>query len=549
MSVEKKLIYGRDARRGVLSGILKCGRAVSSTFGPMGRQSVVYKGSVPYMTRDGAKTVLAVSFSDELENIGASLTKEVCSRANYSNGDGSSTVVILSSALCRKAEELLDDGMDINVLVDGFRRASSDVIAELDGMGIPVSGDDDLRRIALVSAHGDDEVADTVVRAFSGLGENGIVAIADSLSRKGKTDVVFTTGCEFERGFLSSQSVNTKNDTCEVRDPLILLVWKPVESFETVVPFLQHAQNLERPIVVIAPDFDDSVVAGFNGNLSKKTLQGSMILAPGVSKVDVKDRMRDLNVLLGGRILYEDVEVDGFDMSKDFGTCGQMIIHANKTEVVDPAMDPERFAKHVAELKVKINKDDVDEAYTEFEIEKIKSRIAHMEGGVATIKVGGLTSMELEEKKDRYEDAVNSVRAVMAEGMIPGGGSSLLRISNELETRAGTENWRNAYLGFLDAMKEPFRVLVRSTGLSVERVTLDILRDPRPGVGFDARNMGVVDMKEEGIMDSLKVIKNDVMYSSSMAETYATLDVAIVSDLGSLSVRPVDPVLQNHFGM
>jgi len=544
VGIEKKMIYGRDARKAVLSGILKCGRAVASTFGPRGRQSVVYKGSSPYMTRDGMKTVQAISFRDELENIGACLMKEVCTRANFSNGDGSSTVVIIAAALCKKAEDLLDGGMDINVLVKGFREAAHDVMGSIDSKKFPVKGDDDLRRVALISAHGDDEVADLVVKAFTGIGENGVVAIADSLSRKGKSDVIFSTGCDFERGFLSSQSVNTKSDTCDVLDPLVLLISKPVEAFEDVIPFLQYAQSNERPVVMIAPDFDDSVVAGFNGNLSKKALSGAMILSPGVSKQDVKERMRDLNVLLGGRILHEDVETDQFDMTSDFGGCGQMIVHANKTEVIDPKTDRKKFEDHAAELKAKIEKDDVDEAYTEFEIEKIKSRIAHMEGGVATIKVGGLTTMEVEEKKDRYEDAVNAVRAVLKEGMVLGGGTCLLKIALELEKLRSDP----AYCGFIDAVKEPFRVLVRSTGRSVESVMLEILGDPGSQKGFDAREMRTCDLYEAGIMDSLKVIKNDVMYASSVAETYATLDVAIVSDLGSVSIKPVDPAFQEFFG-
>jgi chaperonin GroEL len=548
MGVEKRIVYGRDARRGILNGILKSGRAVTSTFGPKGRLSVVYKGSTPYTTRDGAKTIQAISFRDELENIGASLMKEVCTKANYSNGDGSTTVVILASTLCETAERLLDDGLDVNVIVKEFKTALEDVLSKVESQRIPVGGEADLKKIALISAHGDDDIASTVIKAFTGIGEDGIVALADSLSRKGKSDVVFSTGCDFERGFLSSASVNTKSDTCELKDPLVLVTSKPVDSFETIIPFLQYAQDKEQPIVFIAPDFDDSAVAGFVGNLSKKTLQGAMILAPGTSKSDIKDRIRDLNVLLGGRVLGDDVEIDQFSMKDDFGRCDQIIVHAGKTEIIEPNTDEAKFAEHVAALKVKIELDDVDEAYTEFEIEKIKSRIAHMEGGVATIKVGGLTQMELDEKKDRYEDAINAVRAVIKEGMVPGGGVALLRSAFELDTGVfkGT-----AYNAFLDAIKEPFRALVRSAGCSVENAIISVLSPKNKKgsvIGFDASDATVKDISAVGIMDAAKVIKNDLIYAESVAETFTTLDVAIISDLGSLSMRPVDESFQDYFG-
>jgi chaperonin GroEL len=542
LSTEKILIYGHEARKRILSGILKCGRAVTSTFGPKGRLSVVWKGSAPYTTRDGMRTVQAISFRDELENIGASLMKEVCTKANYSNGDGSTTVVILSSEMCKTAEELMADGVDVNEIVKQFKKALGDVLEKVSEGSIPVKGDEDLRKIALVSSHGDEEIADIVVRAFTGIGEDGIVAIADSLSRKGKSDVVFSTGCDFERGFLSSQSVNTKSDTCELKSPLVLIDSKPIDSFESIVPFLQDAERKSRPIIIIAPDFDESSVAGFNSNLSKKAIQGAMILAPGVSKQDVKERLRDLSVLLGAKILHEDVEVDRFDLEKDWGNCEEMIIHPNKTEIVEPATDEEEYERHKAELKAKIEKDDVDEAYTEFEIEKIKSRIAHMEGGVATIKVGGLTQMELDEKKDRYEDAVNAVRAVLKEGMVQGGGTALLRASIDLESKSSNR----AYRAFLDSIKEPFRALVRSAGTSVERAMVEVLRDER--IGFNADTEQFEHLQESGIMDSLKVIRNDLLYAESVAETFATLDVAIISDLGSLSVRPVDESFQDYFG-
>jgi chaperonin GroEL len=546
MGIEKKLVFGHEARDKILNGIEKCGRTVAATFGPRGRLSVVYKGSIPYTTRDGAKTIQSISFKDELENIGASLIKEASTKANSQNGDGSTTVAILTLALCNRANELLKSGIDINQIIKDFERAKTDVLKSLEKYREPIKGEDDIRRVALISAHGDEEIADTVTKAFIGLGENGVVAVADSLSRRGKSDVIFSTGCDFERGFLSGQSVNTKSDTCDLMDPLVLLSSKPFTKFEDMTIYLQYANEKNLPIVFIAPDFDESCLAGFNGNLSKKAIQGAMIYTPGVSKSDINDRLRDLAVVLNAHILHEDIEPDKFKLNEHFGRCDQMIIHAGKTEIIGPHTNENDLEKHIIELKTKIELDDVDEAYSEFEIEKIKERLAHMSGGVATIKVGAMTQMELDEKKDRYDDAVNAVRAVLKEGTIPGAGTPLL-----LEGIDQHSNETPSYKAYLDAITVPARLLIKSSGANPEKTILEIIKKSKNDniYGWDAREGSLIVLRLRGILDSYKVIRNDLIYATSVAITFATIDVAIISDLGSLSIKPADEVLQtDYFG-
>ena len=552
MALEKKLIYGFQARTGILNGIRKCGRAVSSTFGPKGKLYVVWKGTTPYSSRDGMKCLQSITFRDELENIGASLMKEASTKANLQNGDGSTTVALLTAALCEEANSLMSQGVDQNDVRLGFNTALEDVITEISKMKVESNDEDSIRKVARVSSHGDDEIADIVTKAFMGIGDNGVVAVTDSLSRKGKSDVVFSTGCDFEGGFLSRLSVNTKSDTFELNRPLVLISSKKWEAFEDLVPFLQHAQTNDRSIVLVAPDYADSCVAGFNGNLSKKSLSGAMIYTPGVNKNDVNDRARDLAVLLGAKILHEDVVVDEWKFDEHFGGCERMIISSRKTEVIEPDTDEEEFKKHVEELKAKITLDDVDEAYSEFEIEKIKERLAHMEGGVATIKVGALTQVDLDEKKDRYDDAVNAVRASIQEGVIPGGGSALLQASFTLEDSKRKMNTGSklSYEAFLHAVMSPFKVLVSSCGKTPEWAMMKVSKSKKDTVGFDARNEEVVDMIEKGIVDSLKIVMNDLRYATSVAETFMLIDVAIISDLGSVSIKNIDEALRgdDYFG-
>ena len=266
LALEKKLSYGYQARSKILNGILKCGKAVSSTFGPKGKLYVVWKGTTPYSSRDGMKCLQSITFKDELENIGAALMKEASTKANLQNGDGSTTVALLTAAMCKEANHLINQGMDHNDVQAGFRQALSDVIDSLSRLKTDADTENVMRQVAMVASHGDEDITDNVIKAFTGIGEDGVITIQDSLSRQGKSDVVFSTGCDFESGFLSGLSVNTKQDTCELLDPLIVISSKKWESFEDMVPFLQHAQKNDRAIAFIAPDYDESCVAGFNGN-------------------------------------------------------------------------------------------------------------------------------------------------------------------------------------------------------------------------------------------------------------------------------------------
>jgi len=540
--INKKILFGQKVREKILSGILKVGKAAAATYGPKGRISVQWNGAQIFTTKDGIKTIQKITFGDELENIGASLIKEACSKANYQSGDGSTCTGILTYLLCKKANDLLNTGIDINTLKEGYDIALDHTVRLIQNYKIPIKDEQDLYNIAKVSANGDDEIAANITKAFSSIGEDGIVSISDSLSRQGKSEVVFYTGCDFDKGFISSKCVNTKNDTCELEDPLILLSRNSFNKFEEIVPYIQYANSVEMPIVIIAPDFDETCSAGFYDNVTKNRIKGSLIFAPGISKEAIHERLRDLAVLLNAQILGEDVDEEKYDLNVHSGSCEKIIIHKNKTEIINPKTNEQRFQDYIKILKAKIDLDDANEAYTEFEIESIKERIAHMVGGVAVIKVGALTQMDLDEKKDRYEDAISAVKAAIKEGIVPGAGTTLLRIGTELyATKAYNKEIEKVIKAFCDAITEPAKILIRSAGNLPEKIIPTILK--KKNYGYDSRSEKVVDLLFAGIIDPAKVIRNAITYATNVAKMFASIDVAVISDLKNVSIDPLDPLL------
>jgi chaperonin GroEL len=551
MAVEKKLLFGNDARSKILAGITKCAKVVQKTYGPNGHSTVVYKGTTPFITKDGIHTLESISFRDELENIGASLIKEASKRANYLNGDGSSATAILTALLCGSANRLINLGLDTADIRDGFRIALEDVLSRIDTVKTPIASEDAIRNIARISANNDDEIASFITRAFTQLGDNGVVVIADSMSRLGKTDITFSTGCNIESGYVSSKCVNTTNDTCELQHPLVLISIEPLRTFEEITPFLQYAQAAKQPLVILAPDFEEVVSAGFENEIVTKHIEGSLILAPGSSRPAIKTQLQDIATLLNAQILGLDTTIDAFSFESSFGTCERLVLHPRKTEIVGPDTDVVRLDEYIKALQERTTLDAVDEALSEYEAETIKERIARLTGGIATIYVGSRTSIELGEKKDRYEDAVNAVRAALAEGIVPGAGTAFLRIGSDLIDEyiheECKESVKTAAIALLDTIGTLSRILIKSAGLSPDKTVPQILATDNFSTGFNGVTRNVEDLYEAGVVDPVKVVKNSLLYAENVAESFMSIDCAIISDLGALSIEKGDTVLMDEY--
>jgi chaperonin GroEL len=450
----------------------------------------------------------------------------------------------LTTELCCTAQKLLNLGIDINILWDGFKKAKEFVLEELKKYKHSISNENDIYNIAKISANNDEEIAKVIAEAFNKIGDNGIVSIADSLSRVGETSVKISSGIEFDRGFLSSISVNSSNDQAIFEEPAIILSSKVVNDVEKFTILLQNLIIKRIPIVIIAPDFDDEFLAWFREQMSKKTISGALILAPGVSKESINTNLIDFSIMMGGKIAYQDADLEDFDITKDICSCERIIITKGKTTVIAPEIDQERFDKHIENLQAKVTASSSEYAYSEYEIETIKERIARMTGGVATILVGALTTPELGEKKDRYEDAVNAVRATITDGYVIGAGSPLLKISYLMPKENYSLPVIAAIKEYLKAIRKPAKLLIESASDDPESIIPEILKNTI-NFGYNAKTEKVEDLLESGIIDPYKVVVNSLIYATNVAEAFMKIDAAIISDVPNLTIEPIDSILQD----
>jgi chaperonin GroEL len=546
MSAGKIILKDKKCRDGILNGIIETASVVSSTYGPRGKTVAYEKGGSFKITKDGLSVAKEIKFSNEQKNFAASLIKEAASYANFSNGDGSTNVTILTAELCREVNNLLNQGIDINDIRDGFKRGRDFVLSELSKFKKEIQSEKDFFNIAKISANNDEEIAKYITEAFNGIGDNGIVSIGTSQSRQGITSVIFTTGFEFDRGFISSKCVNSTNDQCILNDPKILLSLKPLNEVENLKPIVTYCEKNRLPLIIIAPNFDEEVMAFFNEILARKVIQGSLILSPGTDKISIENKLNDLAISINAKILGQDVDFSTFDVEKDFGLCKKIIIQKSKTTIIDCICDQDKFDNYIKLLEARTVLDSAEKAYSEYEIESIKERIARMTGGIATILVGALTEIELSEKRDRYEDAVNAVRNTIKDGYIPGASIPLLRISYLDSAKYSLDSQHPgqwfSLKAYLKALRKPSKLLISSTGDDPENIIPEILKENN-NFGYDAKQAKIVDLLEAGIIDPYKIIYNNILYATNIAEQFLSINSIIISDVQNMDIKPLDEIL------
>jgi len=545
MAAGKKILRKSIARGKLLEGINDVAEVVASTYGPRGRTVAFDKGTQVRMTKDGITVAKEIKFTDEIKNLGAMMIKETAGKSNFMSGDGSTGTTILCAGLCSQAHKLLNQGIDINDLRKGYESAKDLVLKELEPFKLDIKDDDDIFNIAKISANNDEEIAKYITEAFTTIGDNGIVSIADSMSKKGITSVNISSGLEFDRGFLSSLSVNAANDQCILNEPKILLSSEIVNEVEPLILIAQPLQLSKSPLIIIAPDFTDEVLSWFREMLSKKTIIGSLVLAPGVSKNDINDKLIDLSLLLNAKILGQDFSINEYNDSY-LGSAEQVIITKGKTTILNAHSDEKEFNRHIELLKAKVDCNSTEIGYSEFEIETVKERIAKMTGGVATIYIGALTNTELGEKKDRYEDAVNAVRSALKNGYLPGAGTILMRISYTCKwPEELTPPQLLAFKAFMKSLRMPCKLLIQSAGADPEIIINELLLEKDNGHGFNAKTGKISNLFDDGILDSYDIINNSVIYASNMALSFMSIDSIIASDIPGLTIDSLDEVLND----
>lgn len=539
----KTIIRGQRARDLLNNGIQLAGDVVASTFGPRGRTVMYNKGTNAISTKDGISALKAIAFTDEALDNGLKILKEGTDKANMHSGDGSTSTTILSKTLCNEANSLLKQGIDINDLRVAFRKAKDDVLSQLETYKNEIEDEETIKNIALVSANGDEEIASFVTEAFTSIGDGGLVSYADSMSRTGKTAIEIKQGLQIEKGYISSKCVNSTNDQCILKDAKIILFNKPVEADSTEAFSLMLQSLKGKQVLVVAPDYDDEVFSMYIKGYAQNGY--AFIKAPGMTRESIEANVMDIAVLTSGKIIGLDKELEEFNTMHDCGEAASIVISKNETIITDPNTNQEEFDKHIEMLKsFTEGEEDVVHGKSPYQIDAIKERIAKLTGGIATIYIGALTSIELSEKKDRYDDAINAVRNSLSEGYLIGAGTSLLQISYNKISEACkdmTIPQQTAYKAYMKAIRAPAKALILSAGEDTEVIIPEILKDKH--LGFNARTATVERIMDIGIVDPYVVAKNSIIYSENTVEQFMSIDTLIVSDVKNMSIEALDDVV------
>ena len=529
-----------EARQAMLEGMRIAVGVVVDTFGPRGKVFAYNNGTNTILSKDGVTALKKIKLSNELKDMGVKFVTEASDKANYHNGDGSSTTAILTYAMCEAMNKLINQGFDINLIRTCITEIRDFIFSLLTNFKCNIDDEKQIHDIAFISANGDEEMANLITQAFTSIGDKGLVSYADSQSRYGESSLVLSKGCEIGKGYISSKCVNSANDQAIFEDVYVAIFRDVVEDLEHFKMFIQlmHGHNL----LVIAPDYSDEVAAFYTNTAAKDN--NVFIRTPGYSRESIQRENEDLAVIFNTQIIGEDIQLEEMSYDK-CGHAESIVATKNSVVVTEPSTDKNRKKEYVDTLQGLIDHQDPTHALSSDEITNIKSRIAKLEGGIATIYVGALSNQELSERKDRVDDALNAVRNALNGGFVVGGGTTLYRIAEGDEYSKLLENTTSdkkvVYDALMQAIKMPLKILVHSASCSYEKVAIELHEDKN--FGFNARTGKVENLIEQGIVDPYNIVKNAVLYATNMTTQFVSVADAIISDVKNLSIEPLDEVI------
>lgn len=535
-----------EARQAMLEGMRIAVGVVVDTFGPRGKVFAYNNGTNTILSKDGVTALKKIKLSNELKDMGVKFVTEASDKANYHNGDGSSTTAILTYAMCEAMNKLINQGFDINLIRTCITEIRDFIFSLLTNFKCDIDDEKQIHDIAFISANGDEEMANLITQAFTSIGDKGLVSYADSQSRYGESSLVLSKGCEIGKGYISSKCVNSANDQAIFEDVYVAIFRDAVEDLEHFKMFIQlmHGHNL----LVIAPDYSDEVAAFYTNTAAKDN--NVFIRTPGYSRESIQRENEDLAVIFNTQIIGEDIQLEEMSYDK-CGHAESIVATKNNVVVTEPSTDKNRKKEYVDTLQGLIDHQDPTHALSSDEITNIKSRIAKLEGGIATIYVGALSNQELSERKDRVDDALNAVRNALNGGFVVGGGTTLYRIAEGDEYSKLLENTTSdkkvVYDALMQAIKMPLKILVHSASCSYEKVAIELHEDKN--FGFNARTGKVENLIKQGIVDPFNIVKNAVLYATNMTTQFVSVADAIISDVKNLSIEPLDEVIDPGRGV
>ena len=521
----KDLKFGTDSRDRMLRGVNTLANAVKVTLGPKGRNVVIDKSyGAPRITKDGVTVAKEIQLSDPFENMGAQLVKDVASRTNDEAGDGTTTATVLAQAIVKEGMKSVAAGMNPMDLKRGIDKAVTAVVAEVKSMSRPVGDTAEIAKVGSISANGEAAIGQQIADAMAKVGNEGVITVEENKGLETETDVV--EGMQFDRGYLSPYFVTDPTKmTANLEDCVILLHEKKLTSLAPMVPLLEAVMQADKQLLVIAEDIDGEALATLVVNKLRGGLKVAGVKAPGFGDRR-KAMLEDLAILTGGQVISEELGIKLESVTMDMlGDAKKITITKDTTTVIDGAGDKDAIAARVTQTRAQI-----EETTSDYDKEKLQERLAKLAGGVAVIKVGGATEIEVKERKDRVDDALNATRAAVEEGVVPGGGVALVHAGKVLEGLKGDNADQAAGIAIIrKALQAPLRQIAENAGVDGSVVAGKIVENTSKTFGYDAQSEQYGDMLKAGVIDPTKVVRIALEYAASVAGLLITTE-AMVAD-------------------
>ena len=519
----KEVNFGDDARHKMLAGVNILANAVKVTLGPKGRNVVLEKSfGAPTITKDGVSVAKEIELSDKFENMGAQMVKEVSSQTSDVAGDGTTTATVLAQAMVREGLKAVAAGMNPMDLKRGIDKAVTAAVEQLRDLSKPCETDSQIAQVGTISANSDSNIGNIIAEAMGKVGKEGVITVEEGSALENELDVV--EGMQFDRGYLSPYFINNQeNQNVDLEDPYVLLFDKKISNIRDLLPVLEAVAKASKPLLIIAEDVEGEALATLVVNTMRGIVKVAAVKAPGFGDRR-KAMLQDIAILTGATVISEEV---GLSLEKatlnELGTAKRILITKEETTIIDGAGDEADIKARVEQIRAQI-----EETSSDYDREKLQERLAKLAGGVAVIKVGAATEVEMKEKKARVEDALHATRAAVEEGIVPGGGVALVRALKAIDVKGDNHDQDVGISLARRAMEEPLRQIVANAG-DEPSVVLNNVANGEGNYGYNAANGEYGDMVEMGILDPTKVTRSALQNAASVSGLMITTE-AMVAD-------------------
>ena len=521
----KDVKFGDSARSQMLDGVNTLANAVKVTLGPKGRNVVLDKSfGAPTVTKDGVSVAKEIELENKFENMGAQMLKQVASQTSDEAGDGTTTATVLAQSIVNEGNKAVAAGMNPMDLKRGIDKAVASAVEHVKSLSVPCTDDKAISQVGTISANGDTAVGEIIAEAMEKVGKEGVITVEEGSGIENELDVV--EGMQFDRGYLSPYFItNQDNMTVELDSPYILLFDKKISNIRDLLPLLESVAKAGKPLLIIAEDIEGEALATLVVNNLRGIVKAAACKAPGFGDRR-KAMLEDIAILTGGTVISEEVglTLEGATV-EDLGTSKRVVLNKDNATIIDGAGDENAIATRVNQIRAQ-----VEETSSDYDKEKLQERVAKLAGGVAVIKVGAGSEVEMKEKKARVEDALHSTRAAVEEGVVPGGGSALIRCLEAVEKLKGENDDQNVGINIArKAFESPLRQIVSNAGEEPSVIVNKVI-DGKGSFGFNAASGEFGDMIEMGILDPAKVTRNALQAAGSVAGMMITTE-AMVTDI------------------